>query len=498
VYYLWLWLSISVVISCVAAFSSRSSFLAHFREAATQRFDEKQVSPNSLKLWLSRLFRLHLLRGAARFVPGPARRRPVLAFLFLGCVVVVLLAGVRQFYWRAQLRQRLASIRQNGEPASLAEIGKYITPVAARENGLATLQEAGWIKWTRWNPPKYLRKRRVFSKVMDSGKQEEIGKILAANAGALKALRNLTNFSKGYLLFGQPNSFVFQNSLINYAELLQLELLDAFEGQGEGETMDRARIESDIEALVAFARIVRQVPDGLAQPACLESLKVLNDSLEVLFTLPKVQIDKLRRWKTELDQIEAVPALRQRLAVLRAGMPDAWIQGEIRSQRSENLGAILARSVFKGSGSRDRTICWQLDELSRVMEECDRDFSSSVSMLRVVGGSPSQWGNLLAVNSPVDSTIQVEGAIRASIAVLKTAIALEEYRIEEHRIPSGLGELTPKYLKSVPMDPFNPGSFVQYSMRSNAVSSVSHPLNRPVPPPADQISFKFQKESFRR
>jgi hypothetical protein len=53
----------------------------------------------------------------------------------------------------------------------------------------------------------------------------------------------------------------------------------------------------------------------------------------------------------------------------------------------------------------------------------------------------------------------------ADDALLRSALALQRYRLEKGRFPAGLGALVPAYLPVVPLDPFGGGAPLRYRPR---------------------------------
>jgi hypothetical protein len=51
--------------------------------------------------------------------------------------------------------------------------------------------------------------------------------------------------------------------------------------------------------------------------------------------------------------------------------------------------------------------------------------------------------------------------VRADVAFAITALGIERFRQDHHRLPDSLAELTPNFLDAVPMDPFD-GKSIRY------------------------------------
>jgi len=61
----------------------------------------------------------------------------------------------------------------------------------------------------------------------------------------------------------------------------------------------------------------------------------------------------------------------------------------------------------------------------------------------------------------VGRTAEMDLRAHASIALARTALAIERYRLATGKVPERLEELVPRYLKEVPIDPFG-GQPIRY------------------------------------
>ncbi len=467
-----LWWIIGILVSVIAGASARASFLAHFRDAASHRFDARPINQSSLSLWVGDTFgRFAVVARVWRKVPSPLRKHPILSSFALMFVLVFSGMYGRQIYWQTKANKRIEIIRQKSEPTRMAELPKFIPPVPANENGLSKLEEAGAVSWFGLNMA-----NTSFDKNLGIPEEETIKKALSINAVPLAAARSLTNYQKGYRLMDGNAGWGNVNTLYGYPQLLRMDLRVAFANRAwEGIGPERDRIEVDMKAALALARLTRQVPYDDAQSVCLASLETFKMSLEHAFQLMHFPAADLERWKREIEAIEQIDIFQKKVIVMRTMVLEQWHGMTVPNMPSQPFVFAAVGGVAKSIGVTDRLTCAALDRFDDLLNE---DFSKCVEKYGTLPVHPGPRPGAGFLEQAFSGIVNLEGAIRAELQVIKTAIAIEEYRSRQRRLPSELADLVPGYLKALPKDPFGGGAPLLFKRENDKLLLYSVSANR--------------------
>jgi hypothetical protein len=210
---------------------------------------------------------------------------------------------------------------------------------------------------------------------------------------------------------------------------------------------------------LALARVLRHVPFEDAQTACYASLETFKEALQHAVQLMNFDSLTLDRWKKNLDEIEQIEVLQQKLVVTRAITLEAWQNPGMFGMAGQPYVVAAMGGVTKTIGTKDRVACEMIDQFEGAVQLAGESFQKCADRYATnVPAPPGPGLNFPFGDRAVCTVLSLEGAIRAQFQVLKTAIAVEKFRKAKRTMPSNLAQLVPKYLKEVPTDPFGSGA----------------------------------------
>ncbi len=437
-----------------------------------------------------------------------------------GSLVVLLMVGsIGSFvWWRIRLSQAveksLAALRAAGLPTSGAELNQWYPSVPDSENAALVLTQAFALmrtfpdqrsnEVTRFKPPQR-------GQPLTPTQVQLLSDYLTLNNAALERAAVAIRLAKSrYPADLTPGP---------HAQLPHL-----------GKIKTLAQTASD-EAILAF--------NAHRAPAAANSIKVALGLARTLDTEPllisqlvRISIVKIARLTLEL-QLNALNASESELADLESAFASAEKTNlMIRALAGEQAMSIpcfrmsweeikrLAQTGEDGSSPpAGPPLSGPQPLLFRVTGffECDLRFYLGVMRSNIALASLGPPKSLAATNlaGPVEAKIrsnryifsglllpaysralikEAEGI--ANIRVCTTALALERFRLANHRMANGLSELVPLFVDKVPVDPFNgarlcykhlPNGYVVYSVGPDGRDDggKERPVNRrgtsPVP-----------------
>lgn len=270
-----------------------------------------------------------------------------------------------------------------------------------------------------------------------------------------------------------------QNSR-NLARILQLDL------EVKAHRNDAAGAAKTLKALFVLSRCTKHEPIIVAQLVGVAMDGVAKKSLSEKLCLLSFEEGDLRDFRSHLQAIRPVQSVRIALLGERA-MGFAGMQ---------DLSVIDPKMPKKPAMASDARAF--LEYMSRYIAALDREFPDALDEVQKIESDLNhETDNLLKSVQRVLTMLLVPatGALFEAIAkdmsttaAADAGIAIEFYRRETGKIPSSLGALVPKYLSSVPIDPFtgNPmiykideKGFKIYSIGKNKVDDGGRLENKP-------------------
>lgn len=392
-----------------------------------------------------------------------------------------------------QLEQELRKLRQSGEPTT---IGELIPPVPPQQDGTHLYQLAiAQLETSKKQLP-----QPVWDSVYEfisrqpakPFKLDDVQRTLQAAQPALQTLREALNFPHMRMTdwsVEDPLSVIFPH-FSKFREFARLLVAEGKWRKREGD-IDGA-VESQITALklvrrigdepsligflvqgaifaIAFGGLRQILSDADASPKTYQALMselqawdidrdflqaLRSDRVFVIATCEWMRRKASRRMTPELVEGE----LKVNLAIFLKDKSSLVAQNELKALRHLNAVIDIAR---KGEP-------YDWNAIKQLEEQWEQEVAGPVKSMNLMG-MELIWDEKAIAKALVPTYSKIfhrAASFHAMQRISQTAVALRLYRHEHGRYPETLEELVPKYLRSVPVDPFD-GKPLRYKRLQN-------------------------------
>lgn len=420
--------------------------------------------------------------------PIPRQRRRLFHPAAIVLLFLVLLAtvGVGYHWWlAARIQHRLAAVRAAHEPVSLAELNAYYPTVPASSNA-ATAYARAFAIVQESRSARFLQRLEQLpsgSGQLPAETQQSMQSACDQNAGAFEALEQaarlkLCRFPVDY----RPG----WNALLPHLRLLQqcaaLELCRGVLAEQKGDLDSALECTSRILQLSAALNSEPDLISVLIQRriefAASELLRWLLNHRQ----LSDPQITKLHEMFKSAErknQVERALISDRCFVVATFDSSSGQILDTIDPGYSPRFGAILGLQVLRVSGRFKRDEMRYLEDVSECQKAILLSLPSALDRLEQISQTAKQEAvpkKFIITGMFLPPLVKglrqnAVGAVRLSL--LQTALALEQYRLSDGRLPDSLASLCPRFLSTVPTDPFGkkeilyrrePQGYVVYSV----------------------------------
>jgi hypothetical protein len=434
------WWAISAIWSLALGWPARTRFLQNFREYAANRFesppaggrrDPRAAAPTKKALprsWRPRdLWREH----PAAFIAGS-----LIAALFL-------FGSGRKLYWRYQLRSEVRKVRKEGFPTRISEMTAYIGS-ANSSNGV---KDAYLLLATAGNPvPRYTIE---FLYRYRSNYPGDLAKNLQSMQPQLTALRTLTNY--GGLKVSLRSDLFFGN----YGSLGCVDYMVA------AQEKDEERAYADMAGLFKLIGFLRHCGLENAQPY---ALSILAEVMRVLQSDPILRGDQLGNLARMLEEMDSSTAFQEALVLNRAPLLDPEFDQLLGGSEENPMAAFVFR-LLNVIGSFDRARVGAIRVLRSGIEVSAHSYPERIDLFAALNASrpipasspaAGQARNWIEeqIYASIVNTLERDAEFSARLAVLNGALAMRRAKLDGV-ICTNLTPLVPKYLATIPIDPFS-------------------------------------------
>jgi len=412
--------------------------------------------------------------------------------LWILLIVVVLLILAFACYWArrtspvAQVERELARLKELGEPVTFADLVPPVPPqqdgtlfyqhaIAQLENAQKQLPQSVWdsvYEFISRQPKKPF-------------KLSDVQRVLREVEPSLKTLRQALNYPHMRMVDWDaaeenPAAVLFPH-LSHFREFARLLCAEGLWRKRQGD------IDGAVESIITALKLVRRMDDEpflisfLAQGAIfVTTVNGLQRVLEDADASPQTYqalIVELKAWDIDRSFVRALQGERvfgitvcrwaqkaslrelQELMNESSGTPQInmsmWLSGKRAFIAKNELVMLRYHEAFVSLARKGAPYDWaSLERLEKQwQEEVDRP-ATSLSL----GAVKLSWDDTALAKVFFfipSSAVQRAATCHASQRLGQVAVALRLYRRENGRYPETLKELVPKYLPSLPIDPFD-------------------------------------------
>jgi len=408
-------------------------------------------------------------------------------------IVVVLLLLAFACYWArrtllvAQVKRKLARLKELGEPVTFADL---VPPVSPQQDGTLFYQQA--------IAQLEIAQKKVPQPVWDSVyefisrqpkkpfKLSDVQKVLREVEPALKTLRQALNYPHMRMINWDaaeedPMAILFLH-LSRFREFARLSCAEGLWRKRQGD------IDGAVESIMTALKLVRRMDDepllisflvqGVIFRIALDGLQRILEDADASPQTYRALMVELKAWDIDRSFVRALQGervfsitacqwaqkvslkeLQELLNESNDNTPQInlalWLSGKRTFIAQNELVTLRYHEAFLSLARKGAPYDWaNLERLEKQwQEEVDRP-APSLSL----GALKLTWDNkALAKRSflPWSRTMQRAADWHALQRLGQVAVALRLYRHEHGRYPEALEELVPKYLPSLPVDPFD-------------------------------------------
>ena len=392
---------------------------------------------------------------------------------------------------------RVLAIRQSGYPASPRELDEWYTHVPDSQNAAVVLVKA-------FSQPGLADNSSTMTVVGDKTRFPERGHLLDEEAKAEltavfatnQVLLDLLHSASGLTNSRYPIDLKqgFQVLVPHLAKVKgTIQILTA-EALLDVSNDDVEKALGTLRAAGTVANSLAEEPLLISQLVRIASWAIISKRCELILNGAILSDDQMGGLQALFSDAESTNAMARGLGGERASGLGVFI-GSRNDQISvfgnassppalkERLRTSIFMGLLKSTGILHRDKAFYLDVMATNVAAAEAPFPERLSLAQQASGAAMSPPSKLLIFSRIllpalGKAIQRDGDHTARIRTTQAAIAIERFRLAHNgELPTGLNELVPTYLASVPRDPFdgqplrfkrlNKSGYVVYSIGSD-------------------------------
>jgi hypothetical protein len=406
----------------------------------------------------------------------------LLFFLLLATIMTIDISASRQ---EKRVNEKMTAIRKAGYPATPAELDKWYPAVPAGENA-ALLLEAAFRLFVTTGPD--MQHVPICGPAVEFPKRTnhlppEIKKAsvdyLDLNKNAIKLLHEGAALPKSRYPIVLSSGYL--TTLPDLSNIRQGVRLLALEALVYADAGNSAAATKDLLSIFGVARSLDNEPVFISQLVRIACNALILANLEIDLNLVSFSDSELEEISHAIEDAENCDGFYRGLVGERCIGYDFYKDPNFLQLRTgsvttpstslpSSLQTILdnmRRSFYKKSGMLAYDFSLYLDYLAEYIDACKTPFPKRLQMVSEISkkmnsittalSSKTLAFHIFLNNFPAfDRSIQMDARNIASLRTARMAIAVERYRLATGKLPADAKDLVPKYLKTIPIDPFDP------------------------------------------
>lgn len=481
------WLGLGLANDLIFGLWARRKVLREFRQTAARRF-EMEHGPGKARRGIGFWRELFAtMRALKQFRNAPFSWRLLRRQGWVWSLGAILILGIGWFVWfrfssARQVQARLKAIEAADLPVTLAQFDRLNPPVPPNQNAALKIQEA--LNAASIAPA-------LLGKIVSVGRDEvltpelkqDLSGFVSSNSAALRLVHQAARLPKSQFPMDWSNAgpyqLPFSRSLFRIEQLASLVRAEALWNSDSDNPSDA------VESIVASFGLAHALATEFYLDAHWFRLRCLDmtcASLERLLTQRALGESELKRLLELTAQAQQEPDFTRLLAGQRVMdvaplyMPvEQFFQnaGPNLGRREANFFGLVLR-LYRLTGIRDQDALSYLDSMDQWIALTQLNYPERLAqaneLSRRMQEQLARRPLFLLSRNRLSSLNQTEAGLAERVANLRaaqTALAIEWFRSKNTgRIPAALEELAPRFLKSVPRDPFD-GQPLRYKRREN-------------------------------
>ena len=400
----------------------------------------------------------------------PGRWVAGLVFVFVvGSVIAYRVAST------SGVKQEVEAIRKRGLPTSPRELDDWYRRVPQKENAAMAYVDAYLSYITpKKNPSEMGGGKTLLGQALPEEMAEAVAEHVGRNAETLAKIHAASNFKASRypvdLSRGFETLLPHLSQVKQMVQLVKWEAIQFSEGAGD-------KAVKSLKSGFALAASLEEEPLYISQLVRIACVGILLPALERVVTenqLSDAELLQLGELLTRAEQI-AKSAMSRGLAGERAaGIPlfdlnyKQFVQftGGGIPPMADELPEMLKAAVFnlrRATGIQHRDLVFYLERMGEMERAFEKDYpemrtEAQKSIDTVENEIPKQWVRYLVSGMMLPALSKAahkEVVLSAQLRCARMALAIERYRLQNGGKLPNPGELAPRFLATLPTDPFD-------------------------------------------
>ncbi|HPO11843.1 MAG TPA: hypothetical protein PLI09_00240 [Candidatus Hydrogenedentes bacterium] len=400
-----------------------------------------------------------------RSYPWQRRQRKILVIIFIFFVALPAALIALRKYQDIQFQKQLQAIRDAGFPATAPELANYYPTPPADQNAADLYQQSFDFKKPGPANQEFRDLEQKLGEVKKGRFAEDLHKLaedyLAENTEKLRLLHEAAkfpacrfplDFSKGSAL-ELPHLSQLRASM----RLLSLEAILAAEDGDMNRALD--------SILTAFAvtNAIRQEPLVISQLVWMACHGIACDTVRRTMDLAPFSEEQLAQLATALKNAEDPESMGRGLAGERVLALMAYEDPILITNDLDHTihgAGTAAAALLQVTGALNRDCEYYLRMMNQMIDASRLPAYEAMPAMRQIerrlNASSSWLPSIARIQLPaLTRIIEAQARDQAILRTTATSVAIERYRLLYNHLPEQINDLTPSFLESIPIDPFD-------------------------------------------
>lgn len=393
---------------------------------------------------------------------GVKRRYKVIGIFILILVVVF---AVAIMHGKNQLEKRFEEVRAAGFPVTLAELDAWYSIPEGEENAADIYMQA----FEMYAVPASTDGLPVLGDLGNPKRGERLGpetiklieNYLADNKETLELIREGAKIEHCRYPLDLKKIFSMDYSIPS--DMKKCVMLLNLKIMYEAENGSSRTVSEDIEASMALSRSCESAPLQIYQLVRIACLALASESTKYALNRIQLDDDQLTRLIKLFKDAQASDGMYRAIAGERPRLIDYML--DPGKYPSFGGGNSIGIRLYSASGLMDSGLLEYIDITDENLEALrlpPHERRAAVKLVEEKMEDMAWYHTYLKVQGFIPLRIcELDLRFIAAIETCFTALAVERYRIANGKLPESLDQVAPRFIESVPLDPFD-GKPIRY------------------------------------
>jgi hypothetical protein len=378
-------------------------------------------------------------------------------------IIAAMVVGIYHLRLSSKIRSRVAVIRAAHQPVTLSELNSYYAAVPAESNAAVSYARAFDLLKTNasFTSLEYLP---TGADPLPVQLRQSMEKACEENLNTFEELQKAARFE----LCRYPVDYTpgWAALLPHLPSLSKCAVLEMCRGIVEEQKGDIQQVITTIDIIMHMSASLDSEPDLISVLTQNKLYFYASDVLGWLLNHRQLTPEQLTELRQIFQSAERTNSLERALIGERCFTLATFngsakeILRAIDPGSEKRAGVVLSMYFLEISGTLKRDEIRYLDRMSDCEEILSEPLPDGLKLAETLRLEVQREARKGAIFTAMFTPGMLKGIERnveriALQSLVRTTLAIEQYRIIQNRLPSSLGELTPKFLSEIPIDAFD-------------------------------------------